>query len=402
MTPIFEVARVTLTFTSPMVVGTGSGDDVADAACVTDANGLPTIPGTSIAGVLVAAGLKGIDGADRRSPVTVSWAAAHDQTDTPVPATGASDDPVLRLLRAGIVRHHVRIGSRGVAEKGGKFGERLVPAGARFTFELRCDHGGPSMQQVLQTLARPEVTLGAGASRGLGAFTVQARGRRFDLRRDWSAWAQHPVSLRARDHLPVLQVAAGASTMTSWTLLLEAQDLVVVGGGTPDPDRSQDILALREPRVVWRQGQGAIDHAWPLPGSSIKGALRHRTRFWLNARAPQHADELDRALFGAARGDDDEAPGALVVPEATLHGVPHTMDHVRLDRFTMAPIDGALFSESALLVQEPLELRVALRRDVPKAAELAFQRALDDLCEGTLALGGGANRGHGYFTGGWK
>ena len=46
--PIRHVARVTIETTAPLTIGTGRGDDLLDSLYVTDANGLPTIPGTSM------------------------------------------------------------------------------------------------------------------------------------------------------------------------------------------------------------------------------------------------------------------------------------------------------------------------------------------------------------------
>jgi CRISPR/Cas system CMR subunit Cmr4 (Cas7 group RAMP superfamily) len=46
------VLRGTLEFTTPFLVGAGRKGDVADAVFVADPNGLPAIPGSSLAGVL--------------------------------------------------------------------------------------------------------------------------------------------------------------------------------------------------------------------------------------------------------------------------------------------------------------------------------------------------------------
>ncbi len=50
--PFFYLARLTLETLTPLSIGTGAADGVFDVELVRDANGLPTIPGSSLAGVL--------------------------------------------------------------------------------------------------------------------------------------------------------------------------------------------------------------------------------------------------------------------------------------------------------------------------------------------------------------
>ena len=47
-----DLIRCTIELDSPLIIGTGKGDSLHDAVFVQDANGLPVIPGTTIAGVL--------------------------------------------------------------------------------------------------------------------------------------------------------------------------------------------------------------------------------------------------------------------------------------------------------------------------------------------------------------
>ena len=53
MTILFKfLARVTIEFLTPFHVGNGQPDDLTDSPVIRDPSGLPTIPGSSIAGVL--------------------------------------------------------------------------------------------------------------------------------------------------------------------------------------------------------------------------------------------------------------------------------------------------------------------------------------------------------------
>jgi len=63
-------------------------------------------------------------------------------------------------------------------------------------------------------------------------------------------------------------------------------------------------------------------------------------------------------------------------------------------------MDGMLFNEAPLFkAAKPIELVLVVHGALSATAEKALAASLADLCEGRLALGGGANRGHGYFEG---
>ncbi len=50
--PVFHLARLTLEAETALSISTGASDGVFDTTLVRDANGLPTLPGSSVAGVL--------------------------------------------------------------------------------------------------------------------------------------------------------------------------------------------------------------------------------------------------------------------------------------------------------------------------------------------------------------
>ena len=463
----FELARVQLQFDTPFRVGAGGWDPLVDAFFATDANGLPALPGTSIAGVMRHAARaawgeretaavfgfqRGNEG--RASRVRVSWGQVHDAQDRPVPFWGANlaGDDVLVALAAGVVRDHVRIGPRGTVDGTGKFDEQVVLAGARFTFELLLDAGsGRSMVELLGLLASPTVRLGAGSRKGLGRFHVNAVGRSFDLANasDREAFARLPVGLHEPVPAGLLQPLEGVEAPTSrrWvtgTLTLEPVDFWMVGGGDPWREdahrRSQrgeeawiDMVPVEMAEITWSGGAGRVAPPRPVvPGSSLKGVLRHRVAFHARRLAHRYCDpeqdvdlaaeevveEVD-ALFGSIKTGDEGRPGRILLADGRVDGERRgRLDHVSLDRFTQGPLDRALFSEAPLfggLVQFDLALDLGAdtgavdhrgdREDgVSDRALAALRHALDDLCAERLPIGAGANRGHGYCRGriSWK
>ena len=189
----YELGLVTIELESPFIIGASESDGLFDATFVTDANGFPTLPGESLAGILRHAaaaewdeptvtrvfGFQDTnDGA--ASAVRISFGQVHDRNDTPVPmrlSRTALDerksDPVVTTLAAGAGRDHVRIGAHGAVDGRGKFDERIVAAGARFSFELCVSETSPRrLADLVELLRRPETHLGAGSRRGYGRFKV--------------------------------------------------------------------------------------------------------------------------------------------------------------------------------------------------------------------------------------
>lgn len=465
----FDLARITIELLTPARL---SGQDILspwDAAFISDPDGLPTIPGTSLAGLLRHAyarhrredpdrgpDTRRLFGYQERtagdaSRVAVSFAQVHDEQDRPVPFWRPEEhrtDSVLGLLRQGVIRDHVRLDHRGVEAGRGKYDELLIPAGARFTFEMQVfrdqdDHQG-HLEILVGLLAHPLCRLGASGRRGLGRFRiVRALRARFDLEQqpDRERFARLPVDLSMPlppGLLDILEVREQpVEGWASATLSLEPREFWMFGGGrahrpehriqTQRVDRQareltvQDKLVDRVPfaerRIRWdRSGRAtvsaetALDHV--VPGSAVKGALRHRVVFHYLRRRRIFAGDpsLGQAarnvevLFGAERDDDTGTAGRVyvddVVVSAPKYGGP--AQHVSLDRFTMGPMDGLLFAEAPLWKGAALELElgVDLSGDaVPPELVAALSDALADLAGGRLALGAHGSRGYGTFSG---
>lgn len=464
-----EVARVVLEFESAFLVASGEGDGLHDAVFCADANGLPALPGDSIAGILrhalagendpatdpkcceVFGNQEGTEG--KASRARVSWGQVHGADDRPVPfrAQAPLDDPVLAFLAAGVPRDRVRIGPHGAASSRGKFDELLVPAGTRFTFELVVDraHSGLSAADLIALLQLPHVCMGGGTHHGLGRFRVaRAAARVFDLSlpADRQAYGALPAALEDGDGGVLAPLpAAEPAPATGWVIgsvRLRPLDTWMIGGGNPcgrEPPRGEDEggktewdrVPLTERRISWtRYGAGdrgrvsdVRDAPFLIPGSAIRGVLRHRVAFHsrrlalaaeIAAGGRRDADEHARdwpldleateeeaALFGAARGDENGRPGAVTIGDTWLEPAAARfapMQHVSLDRFTQGPMDGLLFDEAPLHGGE-IRFEIGLRRpaSLTTAARRALGAALGDLCGGRLRLGAG--RGHGGFRG---
>lgn len=446
---IFRMALVTIEASSAHGVGTGRGDATHDVLLVRDANGLPFLPGSSVAGVLrhsfsrhygteaenALFGSLGEDG--NPSWLSVAAGMLHDAADRPCEGLLASDrlanDPLLAALaeQTPLVRQRVALSHKGTAVDRGKFDVTLIPAGARYSTLLGywCDGSLESRSawtRLLTLLTGVPLRFGFGTRSGYGNFRVErlAVGE-WDLRtvEGRTGYAARPRSRARTDGLEPWSIAESPSPAADLEvrLALQAEAGWRVGGGERSLSGSDaDLLPQHESVIQWRNGRGSFGaEAYLLPASAVKGALRHRVAFHYRRltgefaapgmdAAPEACPAV-AALFGHA--DQESAAAGLLHFEdlrfedlrfeADAHRAEKAM-HNRIDRYTGGVIRGALFSEEVLW-RTPLTLRLALpasdRRDaVPRLMRQALQATLEDLASGALPLGAGGARGHGVFV----
>ncbi len=317
--PIRHIARIVIEFTTPFHVGTGEGGYGADALVITDANGLPAIPGSSLAGALRAAfiahtrdtkradNLFGFQREDAGvgSRLSLTWAAIHKSDDQPVDGIldrssleGTKADPVLRQALTLQIRDHVRLTHRGGATPGGKFDEQPVAAGHRFTFEMELvDKDDNDWEALIKCLNSPALRLGGKSRRGYGAFRLERFNKKsFNLgyEPDFEAYASHPASLaRQPAWLTELQTAnpqngrqSASTRAVTLTIHIKPRGFWMFGGGEDTPPTGADpadMAPLKQDRIVWDDNKGRVESGMLLlPGSAIKGAISHRVAFHFN------------------------------------------------------------------------------------------------------------------------
>jgi CRISPR/Cas system CSM-associated protein Csm3 (group 7 of RAMP superfamily) len=346
---IRHLARVVIEFTTAFHVGSGEDNLDTDAQVVADANGLPAIPGSSLAGALrgvVASqqdknGGKDKDGTEdiaeklfgyqkkdegHGSRLAISWAAIHDSTDTPVDAwlsgQQIADDPVLKNALALQIRDHVRISHLGASDTkagGGKFDEQAVCAGHRFAFELELVAAPEDKDWdiVLECLHSEALRLGGKSRRGYGAFKVIKLAQRsfnLDDAGDFADYANHPARLSDSGHKLAVQNPLRSpmplKNTVSITLRLKPRGYWMFGGGDDLPEegrRAAEMVPVRGKRIQWTKDalgreSGAVEEGFILPGTGFKGPLAHRVAFHYNRLNSQFADQLIRNCKNDANG----------------------------------------------------------------------------------------------------
>ncbi len=453
------IARLVLEAESALSVSTGNPDGVFDSALVRDANGLPALPGTAVAGVLRhlwidtwgngdEASAEPLFGFQHRkqgeaSSLTVSWGALLDSHGQPAEGLlldkqkkRLENDPLYKtvLVQADspVFRDRVRLTHRGAAADKGKFDRSVLPAGHRFALELRLwapqDDDGGNWEKLLTLLAHPAFRLGGSTRAGLGKMKlIQLHQACFDLRsaEDVAQFQALPSGLGETVGLSEMTVTPPQTDrfMTA-TLALKATGLWRVGQGNvslSNGGKVPDLLPKTEECIRWDKGKGERQpRMLLLTASSLKGALAHRMAFharrfsgqWntgeLNDERPAAIDAILGSIKDSNQKDDADKgkAGALFIDDAWLATDKTTVArlmHNVIDRFTGGVRDRMLFEEESLLGGE---LNVSLALDTERIdpvhrdiARRAFKAALDDLCAGRLAIGSKTTTGNGFFEG---
>ena len=450
------LSRITLEALSPLVIGSGNKNIKTDSVVAKDVNELPYIPATTLAGLI----RHSLPEEEQRkwmgyqtkeescgSQLILSEAKILSENGKPIDGLSNKEDVVKQLCHQLPIRQHVRINHQGVAEKNGKFDEEIVPKGMRFCFEMELmseEDDNEIMDKILSTIQSNGFRIGSGSRSGFGHISiVSILHRKLDLStpEDLKLYLSKSSSLENiwEGFEPYSPTINTNTDYTSYELTLQPTDFMFFGAGFGD--EHSDMTFVRESVVQWDNNNRASiiekEKVILIPGSSVKGALAHRTAYHYNKLKGCFADgksaeELQRhvgkqngavkLLFGS-EGDNkgkNKRRGSILISDIiqtqTKELEKKVLNHVKIDRFTGGAVPGALFSEEVLYAPKvSFTLEILLDKaaitefkenkedkednvDKNKALE-AFETALIDLCKGCLPLGGGVNRGNGTFKG---
>lgn len=439
--PVYHQALVTLQALSAHGVRSGAADFVQDVVLLRDANGLPALPGASLAGVLrhLYVSQYGEESSDtlfgfargsagHSSAVTIGWGLVHDSNNQVLEGLreDVQLDPVLYELSQPhpIVRQRVRLDARGTAADTGKFDVSLIPAGTRYSTLLGYWSDGSeaeeqAWQDLLGLLYSPFFRLGHGTRNGAGVFAVQAlHAQRWDLRDadGKTGFIGRPRTRMDARQLPSVDVQTVNSGLHVELELTSEAGWRIGGGDIPlgfTGTETPDLLPQSEWRIDWQVDKASVGkRVHLLPATAIKGALVHRFAFhhrcltqnWVSGEPVQaHNEPAVQELFGVEGDRDSEGRAGLVfIDDLYLESTVATSQmHNKIDQFTGGVISGALYEEG-LLWQTDIRLCLQLQNNqrlqaLSATARQALQLALEDLANGRLPLGANGSRGQGVF-----
>jgi CRISPR/Cas system CSM-associated protein Csm3 (group 7 of RAMP superfamily) len=313
-------ARFIIEAASPLAVGSGEKGIVVDRLIARDANGLPYIPGTSILGIIrhqmedkntdeaLLESLKdafGQSGAKEGMGSRIVFSDAQLSDTKGETAVEKINGAYLAGESEGYYswfnrlpnRDHVRMTDKAAADTDGhgKFDEELVHKGSRFIFTI-CLNGNEDdtsiWNSILGYIHSPFFRIGAGTRNGFGQIKViscKVRCFQLDDEQELMAWLKHSNSLNDKAYTSWQEYTADRAIADSlndqyqhYTLRLKPSDFFLFGAGYGDEDG--DSISKTEHFIQWEDNKDAAmsNVQFLIPGSSIKGALAHRTAFHYN------------------------------------------------------------------------------------------------------------------------
>lgn len=462
-------ARIVLETNTALFVGSGESSLLKDALVVTDANGWPIIPGTSITGVLrhslnnildddTLNDLFGFQNNSKGSGSRLLVSHGHMILSESKVAEGLMAEDYAAILAKFEdlpSRQHVRISSQGAAVKGGLFDNEVVYKGTRFMVELELKGSKADQDhwdKIIKAISNPLFRIGSGTRNGYGSMKVIAQKsiqRVYDLtnKDELDKYLNHPASFNtsvSESSALALDMSNEKGSIT-YTLELKPDDFFIFSEGYGDQD--VDNKPVTEELLIYNDSGFTFEKYTLIPGSSLKGAIAHRTAFHYNKLKGRFADELIpnitykvaenlysgsgnkaiNVLFGLGNGFEweegtqktikigfndyehygDAHRGHVIIDDIYLGedevDNEKIFNHVAIDRFTGGAMDTALFSEKVSHLKEGKEdITINVYLDNPNLDELcvqALENSLLDITKGLLPLGGMTTKGFGMFTG---
>ena len=402
--------RGRLHLAAPLLIGEGeSGEDRndRDIHVLRSKDGVPFIPGTSLAGAL-------------RSFIEADTPCAADILFGTMHRTGGEsirDERQSAVSLYDVELNDAVIGSRdgvhiddvtGTAVDAHKYDYEIVESGADGPFYaeilLRRVHQKDE-HMLKETLLRLSELLRGGFH--VGALTTKGFGRMqlldmvvdcYDFRRseDAIAWLS-PQRGNAAWHMAYDDTAqtepppahgdfvvTADFALTGALIVRDRVDPLAAADGEKSPDARMKTNAA---------GQNII------PGTSLKGVLRHRAAYILHVLGKEQTQV--EAFIDHLMGTTT-ARGRFIVEEAVVDAEMHTQMRSRIDRFTGGTIPSALFSTAPVWRKKDEGRSVTLRFGVRQASEQEAGLCvllLKDLWLGRAAIGGEKSIGRGTLEG---
>ena len=392
---------------------------VIDSPILTDLNGLPLIPGTSIAGVLrktmsdyckedannemkdlteeIFGYAEGDNG--KGSRIIFSHAVVINQDGSPV--TGIIDNlnDFLNLFVANSlpVRERNAVNGRGVTRKRSKFDEQIAPKGLRFAFEIefkgsRDDENDlKAWDIVLNFIKSDNFRLGGGTKHGYGLFKlINNKEKIYGLndQNELKEYLEYNFLSSAKELFDDYEnnlknsneiLLKKETGIVEYSLKLKPRDFFIFSSGFDSENTGADMSPLKEIAISYGKDKAGKMY-YVIPASSIKGAISHRIAYHYNAIKGKFIEKINKEeiesytsphntgcklLFGSKKeksgNEEDNYAGNtffedIFIEECKCKLVP--LQHVSIDRFTGKSIDGALFSEEVLSLSEDYEINI--------------------------------------------
>lgn len=446
-----SLARITIEAATPLSICCGDKSIKTDTIINRDVNGLPFIPGTTIAGLVRHAikdkekrnSLMGCQEKDNSEGSRLFFTEAKILDAHSIPIDGLIDQSKLdktnkdfiKNFKVLPIRQHTKISPKGITVDKGKFDEEIIYKGTRFCFEMELiseENEEEELLQIIDSIYATDFRIGGGSRSGFGKIkVVSAKFKTLNLsdNKDMNLYLNKSSSLSEENtfYQSFNYESKENTNYISYHLILKPKDFIFFNSGFGNSKADNTIV--KERLISWSNKTKASfieqNKTILIPASAIKGAISHRTTFHYNKLKGIYADEIApkelqkkvgkyntavKELFGSEGGNGENKKRgnvliADVLRERNINDKEKVITHVKIDRFTGGAIDGALFNEETLYAEnEKIEIEILVNEEVFKSndgnnIEKAFEQTLKDICTGRLPLGGGVNKGNGIFIG---
>lgn len=392
-----------LELASPLLIGTGENDNLTDTLVLKNKNGMPFIPGTSLAGVL-----RTMDSSlEKYFGVFSGRKNSKDESQS---TYVVSDIELDRNIC--VIRDSVRIDAEtGVAAPQGKFDYEAVERGAKGKVKIAAfirgwqkDEAGAIKAglEELGAFLQNEVFVGAHTRRGFGKIVCQnvfIDDYDFTKPEAVTAWILGEASPSRKAVKKSDVYAAGNFVMEveaaiRGSLMVRTNDFKKEDYATFINNKSKNKSKIDN--VQMKSGKDYV-----IPGSSVRGVLRKQA---LKIMRILDKDETKlNKLFGYSENKEGQR-GRIITEEVYFKQGVESFKQVRnkIDRFTCSTIDGALVTNIPIIQsnsgQPVLKFRIIVEKcEAWEAGLMLF--LLKDLWTGRIAFGGEKSIGRGTVDG---
>lgn len=460
MRAIKYIARIIIETTSAFHLGSGDYNYDKGSLVQKDWNGLPYIPGTSIAGMIrhslgigeesVSFGYSKDEEAGMASHFIFSAGLLLGGDQKALESVSKIDDEFLQNFLDLPTRDFVAIDHMtGNAKDKSLRTSEIVFKGSRFGFLIEYssdEKEDVEWTKVISLLNHPDTVLGGGSRKGFGMFKIkECKTTSLDLRTpdDLEKYLGQSFSFNADWSVLNSPIKDYKNAQTQWKtyeLKVSSKTLSTLIFGSDRSSENADKSSKQEVMIEWDADQFDFCEKYLIPGTSIKGILRHRIlqmdrgastqttldgevrNIYSREKDPKKAlyllekllseikdgqyYERSKAvtdLFGSIN-DDDAKTGNVIVEDKYLDPekcIRKVFTHVATDRFSGAPISGALFQEEVIIPKEDFSIFIHVNeKQLTYENSLSLLKtALDEIADGSLAIGAMSSKGHGEISG---
>jgi CRISPR/Cas system CSM-associated protein Csm3 (group 7 of RAMP superfamily) len=396
---------------SPLIIGSGE-ERHTDIDLLRDAEGMPFIPGTSLAGSIRHFLEAKLDEEEKTVLETVFGKKDKESIQSSVMFFDAPllhDSPFNVSTRDGIRLNYetktvdVHI-DRDEASGGAKYDYEIIETGARFDFRMEMTIRDTLLEQIekdrlydlvfllVESLQDCGIALGAKTRRGFGSLRLQHLNilhlhmkEKEDVKKwlefEWPFQSSLNISHFKRDKLQLKEdkdIHISINFKIPYSLLIRHYSI-----HARDADASH-LMSGENPVIPGTSWNGAISHSV----YNILKELDHET-LW--------EKEVKEQFFGTEKGKKPRASRIIFRESIINNHESVTYTRNKVDRFTGGVVETALFDEKPVFGGDT-SLEITIKDAEPWEVGLILL-ALNDLSHGIQTIGGDANIGRGILQG---